>query len=134
LKLQKLVYYAQAWSLTVFGKSLFEEPIEAWAHGPVVPSLYHFFKESGFESLDPSEDCEIEIEEEAEGIIEDVLSIYGEKSAKFLERLTHSEDPWIIARKGLPPERKSTEEISMESMINYYSTLRKADGQEGQKP
>lgn len=36
LKLQKLVYYAQAWAVTLLGRKLFEEKVEAWAHGPVV--------------------------------------------------------------------------------------------------
>lgn len=40
LKLQKLVYYAQAWHLAIHGTPLFEEDFEAWVHGPVIPSLY----------------------------------------------------------------------------------------------
>ena len=40
LKLQKLLYYAQGFHLAIFNKPLFNEPIEAWAHGPVVGSSY----------------------------------------------------------------------------------------------
>ena len=39
-KLQKLVYYCQAWSLVREDEELFPEEIEAWANGPVVPLLY----------------------------------------------------------------------------------------------
>ena len=38
-KLQKLLYYCQAWHYTIFNEVLFDERIEAWTHGPVVPSL-----------------------------------------------------------------------------------------------
>jgi uncharacterized phage-associated protein len=42
LKLQKLVYYAQGFNLALFdGNPLFDEEIQAWTHGPVVPALYH---------------------------------------------------------------------------------------------
>ncbi|WP_343560440.1 Panacea domain-containing protein [Kiloniella sp. b19] len=44
LKLQKLVYIAYGWSLAVLDIKLFDEPIEAWKHGPVIPSLFHEFK------------------------------------------------------------------------------------------
>jgi uncharacterized phage-associated protein len=44
LKLQKLVYYAQGFHLALTEKPLFDEAIEAWEHGPVVPGLYHKLK------------------------------------------------------------------------------------------
>ena len=47
MKLLKLVYIGYGWVLAVLDKRLFEEPIEAWAHGPVVKSLYHEFKHFG---------------------------------------------------------------------------------------
>ena len=39
-KLQKLVYYCQAWSLVWDDEPLFPDDIEAWANGPVVRKLY----------------------------------------------------------------------------------------------
>ncbi len=48
LKLQKLVYYAQAWHLVFFNRKLYDAPIEAWIHGPAVRSLYKKYKRSGF--------------------------------------------------------------------------------------
>lgn len=44
LKLMKLVYIAYGWVLALTDKRLFDEPIEAWQHGPVIESLYHEFK------------------------------------------------------------------------------------------
>ena len=127
LKLQKLVYYAQAWYLTAFGEPLFDERVEAWVHGPVVPTLYHRFKET-------CRDCALEVGEaglsivefprETTQLLEEVYSIYGEHSAGYLEKLTHNEAPWIDARKGLQLYEKSNREITHESMINYYSSLK----------
>jgi uncharacterized phage-associated protein len=44
LKLQKLVYYAQAWHLALEESPLFEEDFEAWIHGPVLPTLYQKYE------------------------------------------------------------------------------------------
>ena len=43
LRLQKLVYYSQAWHLVLQKKKLFRDRIEAWAHGPVIPNLYSIY-------------------------------------------------------------------------------------------
>ena len=40
LKLQKLVYFAQRVSLALNNKALFQEEIQAWKHGSIVPELY----------------------------------------------------------------------------------------------
>lgn len=45
MKLQKLVYYAHAWSLALFNEPLIKDRIEAWRYGPVIPTLYEEFKE-----------------------------------------------------------------------------------------
>jgi uncharacterized phage-associated protein len=128
LKLQKLVYYAQAWHYTIFDKPLFNEKIEAWAHGPVVRSLWDRFKSTGKDySINLSQ---IEIEKVAftydktYALLCDINRIYGEHSGAHLEALTHSEMPWIIARGNTPPHAASNVEITLESMKTFYSKLR----------
>ena len=54
LKLQKLLYYCQGTYLAIKGTPLFEHPIEAWEHGPVVPEVYHQYKEHGSGQYSPS--------------------------------------------------------------------------------
>lgn len=124
LKLQKLIYYAQAWSLTIYEKSLFPDEFEAWTHGPVIPSLYNEYKRYGYDAI-PACDCDISINEEVEKLLKDVQDIYGQKSGKYLEELTHEEPPWRLARKGHAPEERCTNKITKDSMVNYYSTLLK---------
>lgn len=125
LKLQKLVYYAQAWSLS-FNKSLFEEDFQAWVHGPVIPSLYVHFKELGSSNIPKvySFDSSIFDQEEI-NILDLVWFVYGKYDAKYLERLTHMEKPWIIARQGIDPKERCTNIISKNEIEEYFSSLRK---------
>lgn len=122
LKLQKLIYYAQVWSIAIHKKSLFVEDFEAWSHGPVLPVVYRKFSEFGFQSL-PSSECDDVITGDVEDILIEVKRVYGELSAKKLEELTHQENPWIQARNGLPLEVSCSNVISKDSILGFYSTL-----------
>ncbi|MDR1404855.1 MAG: DUF4065 domain-containing protein [Candidatus Methanoplasma sp.] len=51
LRVQKLLYFAQGWSLACLGRPLFSDDTEAWQHGPVVPSVYHEFSSHGREQI-----------------------------------------------------------------------------------
>ena len=119
LKLQKLVYYAQAWSLALLNRPLFEEELQAWAHGPVAISVWHAFKDHGWEALPAPEEMP-EFDDETTELLRDVHRSYGEHSAKKLEDLTHGEDPWLRARGDLPAEAKSNAIISREHMARFY--------------
>ena len=126
LKMQKLLYYAQAWHYTAFGLPLFSENIEAWKHGPVVPSQYQRFKDILREANIPIKEFLKEppkFETHTEELLEEVLSFYGEHSASYLEALTHREQPWILARGNTPSYQSSNAVISLTSMKEYYSSL-----------
>lgn len=122
MKLQKLVYYSQAWSLVWDEKPLFMEPIEAWANGPVVPALYEYyqgkFQINSSTSGNPSRLTSTELE-----TIDEVLNFYGDKSSQWLSDLTHKEDPWLSARKGLAPGERGNQEITHAAMAEYYGSL-----------
>jgi uncharacterized phage-associated protein len=122
MKLQKLVYYAQAWSLVWDEKPLFRERIEAWANGPVVPSLYKKHRGtyfvSGWSSGDPSK-----LTKDQRETVNAVLKFYGRKSSQWLSDLTHMENPWKDARKGLVPGERGCREITHAAMAEYYSGL-----------
>lgn len=128
LKLQKLLYYCQAWHLTVYNEPLFNENIEAWAHGPVVPSQYSRFAYILRNEQIKPKSINLDIPRfslETEELLVEVLETYGEHSAIYLENLTHKEKPWLIARGDIPVYERSTNVISEESMISYYSAFRK---------
>ncbi|GAB2841398.1 Panacea domain-containing protein [Ferruginibacter profundus] len=130
LKLQKLVYYAQAWHYTIFDTPLFDEKIEAWVNGPVVPSLYKRFVATHTKhSIIDVENMALsvpEFEPNTKVLLDEIYRIYGERSASYLENLTHSEQPWIKARGILPPFASCKDEITLASMKEYYSPLRNA--------
>jgi uncharacterized phage-associated protein len=121
LKLQKLLYYAQAWNLALRDQPLFDDRIEAWVHGPAVPPVYGFYKgwawkpiqdDPGLESIDFNEDVKRHLDE--------VMSAYGTMGAYELEKLTHSEMPWLNARGGIPMDQPSNAVISHEDMKSFY--------------
>ena len=126
LKLQKLVYYAQAWHYTIFGHPLFEEPIEAWMNGPVTPSLFRRFASTPkYSAIDLSshEINPIEFTATSNQLLTEVFMVYGDLSASYLEELTHSEPPWILARGNALPHQYCNTEITLDSMLAYYSTF-----------
>ena len=95
LKLQKLVYYAQGFSVAWHGHPLFEEPIQAWAHGPVVPSLYFEYCQLGAGAIPTPNDFDPDgIDLKTRELLEEVYSVYGQYSAWGLRNLTHEEPPW----------------------------------------
>jgi uncharacterized phage-associated protein len=119
LKLQKLVYYADAWFLANFDRPLITEDFEAWAHGPAVRTLYARYREHGWQSL-PVEQGPLP-PKEIEGFLTSVFKEYGQYSAKKLEEMTHAEQPWLEARGGLAPEVASKVAISKLTMRNFYA-------------
>lgn len=123
LKLQKLVYYAQAWALVLLEDELFTEDFQAWVHGPVLPSLYHAFSKYGWQALPAPDDELIDFPEEVKQVLIDVYNTYGGLHAKRLEELTHQEPPWRNARMGLSPEQNSNRIVQKGDMLAYYSTL-----------
>lgn len=121
MKLEKLAYYCQAWSLVWDEKPLFLEDIQAWANGPVVRELYDRHKGLyKVKSWDGNPDV---FDPEERETIDGVLGFYGDKPSQWLSDLTHRESPWLEARKGLSPGERGENVISHASMAEYYSSL-----------
>jgi uncharacterized phage-associated protein len=122
LKLQKLLYYAQAWHLGIHGHPLFEEDMEAWVHGPVVPSIRRKYQAHRWSPLPvPAEIPALPISSRT--IIDRVLAIYGKMSAYELEHISHSEEPWVSARHGSAPTERSKNVIAKTVIRRYYERL-----------
>ncbi|MCY3724260.1 MAG: DUF4065 domain-containing protein [Candidatus Poribacteria bacterium] len=122
MKLQKLVYYSQAWSLVWDEKRLFEEKIEAWANGPVIRNLFDYHRGMYEISSMPLGNPRL-LNQEQQDTVDAVLEYYGHRSAQWLIELTHMEDPWIQARKGLPKLERGNRIIPLDAMADYYSSL-----------
>ena len=122
MKLQKLVYFSQAWSLVWDEKPLFTEKIYAWANGPVVYDLFKHFQGQYEVSKTDRGKPEVLNPDQAETICA-VLNYYGKKSSQWLSDLTHMEDPWKNARKGLKDDQRGSEEITLAALADYYGSL-----------
>ena len=123
LKLQKLVYYAQAWFLANFHKPLFDEEFEAWVHGPVLPKLYHIHKERGSSPIITDLDIKNvkqRFDSKTVDFLNEVVSAYMPHGAYKLELMTHNEKPWIDARGSCESDEKCNTIISKESMEKFY--------------
>ncbi|MCP4702839.1 MAG: DUF4065 domain-containing protein [Gammaproteobacteria bacterium] len=123
MKLQKLVYYCQAWSLVWDEAPLFSERIEAWANGPVARELYEAHK--GKFQLNPGDisgNPDTLSAEQRETMMA-VLRDYGNKSSQWLSDLTHCEAPWQEARRGLAPGERGDREISHADIYEYYQAV-----------
>ena len=143
MKLQKLLYYVETWALVHIG-SIIEEEFEAWIHGPVIPKVYSHYKKFGYSPIsifypnnDPNASEFIKVFERKHidnginsytfKLIADVLNEYGELNAFQLENLTHSEEPWLNARKDFLFNEQSNNIISKKEMKEYYIKLTKED-------
>ncbi len=140
LKLQKILYYEQAWHMVGFGRenTLFADAPEAWVNGPVYPDIYHIYKDMvpgmcdhlRYENFNTDEDNaskmseelaeKMQLEKEELDLTEQVIMLYGSKTQNQLILLTHSEKPWSEKREGLKPYVYSNNPISLDTMHDYY--------------
>lgn len=121
-KLQKLVYYCQAWSLVWDDDALFPEEIEAWANGPVVRELYNVHASKyRVESLGRGDENNLSPDQRE--TVDAVLEYYGDKSPQWLSDLTHMEDPWKNARMGNPEGARGDTVIPKQDLAEYYGSL-----------
>ena len=117
LKLQKLLYYCQGIHLARIDEPIFNDRIEAWTYGPVVPTVYRKYKKYGFETINESITKKIEFKNKELETIDMVLAYYGSFSGLELVARTHSESPWINAFK-----KSQNNEITKEAMKEYFKS------------
>ncbi|WP_320974140.1 type II toxin-antitoxin system antitoxin SocA domain-containing protein [Dysgonomonas capnocytophagoides] len=116
MKLQKMLYYMQGFHLAYFGEPLFDEDIEAWQYGPVVPSVYNHFCEYKSNGISPSMSTFIQLDKEEENLFNEVFRVYGEYSAIGLMNMTHNESPWKETQTG------KGQVITKEKLKNFFKT------------
>jgi uncharacterized phage-associated protein len=119
-RLQKLLYYAQAWSVVLRETDLFPEEIRAGKSGPVVEEVYQalpdgqcaaFVPETAFANapdLDP----------EDAAFLKSLWEAYSGYSASQLSRMTHAETPWQKARTERP---NTNAPIPVEDIEAFFS-------------
>ena len=111
LKLQKLLYYFQGYFIGMAGEKLFDDPIEAWQHGPVVESVYQEYKEYGNNVITTPK--AVVIPQDLDNFVSFVLDEKGQYTASKLRNMTHYEAPY--------KETCTNDEITFESLRNYFT-------------
>jgi uncharacterized phage-associated protein len=119
-KLQKLVYYSQAWQLARHGVRLFPDEIQAWREGPVVRKLYDRHR-TPYEIRTWPDGDPARLGDDELATVRWVATTYGRFSAESLSRMTHAESPWRVARGLLPEGEPSQTPISDDIMRNFYA-------------
>jgi len=133
LKLQKLLYYVQGWHLAYFDEPLIDDDFEAWMHGPVSRKVWNKFKSHSilFNDIEVDKSKSGKVNTAVKGtltkdqceLIADVLLEYGKMTSYGLEKLTHSEEPWVSARKGKSVADVCDEVITKDSIKQYFKSL-----------
>lgn len=130
LKLQKLLFYCDAYHLAYFNEELITDNFEAWVHGPVSKKVFDSFKDKSILYSDLSfsgnSDKTInqfsELTSEQQELINDVLSVLSRWTSLQLETSTHKEMPWIEARNGIGIGDRCNNEISKETTRLFYKS------------
>ena len=129
MKLEKLVYYCQAWSLAWDGMPLFQEDFQAWANGPVCPELFNTHKGRFWLNKDYYDNQpEYHFTPEQIETMDAVLRGYADKEPQYLSELTHQERPWKQTRAGIAPGAYCDKVIDKELMQDYYGGISNAEG------
>lgn len=127
LKLQKLVYYSQAWHLAIYETPLFPEDFQAWIHGPVIPVLYQKYKPFGWQPILQDANPELELPDEVREFLDELAEEYFACDAYELEQMTHDEAPWKWARGDIASDAPSNEIIKKDWMKEYYASRAEED-------
>lgn len=132
LKLQKLLYYVQAWHLAKAGAPIFEGKFQAWVHGPVNRQVYDRFKDT-HSLYSPVTVASIRegfsrdrLAGQHKAHIDEILEAYGDYTGTQLEDMTHSEQPWVEARGDRKDYERCETEISERTMTAFYQSLLEA--------
>lgn len=131
LKLQKLVYYTQAYHLAYFDTEIIDDDFEAWVHGPVSRKIYNSVKDysilnneiryvQGEGEAHPKEILSEKLTKEQIDLVIDVIKALSKKTGFELENMTHNETPWIKARSGYGQAEKCTVIIPKIEIKEYF--------------
>jgi len=117
LRIQKLLYYAQAWYLVNYNRRLFNDPIEAWEFGPVIRSVYKKYQAHKGEPIPYKTNNKEEnvFQPHQINFLTEFFRVFSNFSATALVSLSHSEAPWINAY-----EQGQNSTINTQEMKAFY--------------
>lgn len=120
LKLQKIVFFAQAASLALNNVTLFNDRIEAWQYGPVIPNIYDKYKNCKNNVIPKPIGKPKNIDHKTEELLETIWEFFGGYSAFQLVKITHRQQPWIEAYND---GQGAHSEMSTEKIRLFYQNV-----------
>ena len=128
LKLQKMVFYCQAYHIAKYREQLIDNKFEAWKHGAVLPALYNDYSYLGYNNKQKYEKKEYDnirsdLGEYLTGFLDKIINEFSDMTASEIRELNHSEEPWKEARRGYEPDDSCNEIIKEDTIYKYYSQL-----------
>lgn len=126
LALQKLLYFAQGFKKAFTDTFMFEEDCEAWAHGPVYRDVYHKYREYGYSPIEEGHVSyeNINLTNDDKELLNHIILYFGCYSGKILENMTHSEEPWRLARRGVVDGERSERVIEKQDIEVYFKNVK----------
>jgi uncharacterized phage-associated protein len=123
LRLQKLLYYAQAWSLVLRETELFPEEIRAWRYGPVVEEVYQTLPSGKCAACVPPDAFAKapNLDADDAAFLKSFWEAYSQYSASQLYRMTHSEMPWKNTLGKLAPSDNGNDLIPVGLLDEFFS-------------
>jgi uncharacterized phage-associated protein len=126
LKLQKLLYYAQAWHLALHDEPLFPEKFQAWMSGPVIPDMYWRFKRFGISDIPVPAQPAASLPESTTRFLDELADEYMPLDEYDLSSMTYREAPWMTAHRGLDIADPCNVELDEAEMRTYFKELAEA--------
>ena len=117
LKLQKILYFIQAEFLVGTGRAGFDDEIEAWTYGPVVPSVYSHYMIFGSTNIPDQEDDGFEsISIQDKERLDAIIDAAAKYSSSSLIEITHRQSPWKNAY------RRKDKVIKQSEIKEYFAS------------
>ena len=125
MALEKLLAFSNGVNYALNGEQLIWEESQAWAHGPVYPQIYNKYKRYGYKPIDDgiysTHGCMLsKLTEKEINAIDMVINTFGLYSPKTLEKISHSQKPWIEKRYGYKEDEAGREVIDENSIRLFY--------------
>jgi uncharacterized phage-associated protein len=118
MSLEKWLYYAQAFYLVLKDEPLFQDEIQAWKWGPVIPAVYKKYQTFGAGPIVfPADGGAPKLDDDCETFLIEVVDFLSRHTSMNLSRATHLETPWIDA------SQLDDNEIPQSSMKGFYHSL-----------
>lgn len=121
LSLQKILYYIQGWSLAWRDQAMFDEPMEAWKHGPAVRTVWQQYNDCGDRLIPPGRGEWPSLAQDDKKIIRNIWNRYKGYTPSELRNMTHNEPPWRDARGDIDEDEWSANTITLDAMREYFS-------------